>query len=206
MGNELSAEFTQLQKEYVNSDNLVRRELVEMLRMSDPVLSMHDAAGVIDMMTQTGLIDADTYFSSESERVVRAMKAEYIFPVDASHRKANGNLIIPVLAGKYKWKLTEKGKRVAQQAVKSPYMDVEQVMSGARENFGESFAKKATALIEKIELYTHMEATEDVPQSFIDISLIILKAELAKLANAETLTSEMNLAAQRERLTKKLDI
>jgi hypothetical protein len=206
MGNELSAEFAQLQEEYVNSDNLVRRELVEMLRMNDPVISMHDAAGVVDMMTQTGLIDTDTYFASEGERVVRAMKAGYISPVDFAHRKVNGNLIIPDLAEKYKWKFTEKGKIVAQLAIKSPYLDVEQVMSSARQNFGKSFADRVTDLIEKIEFYEQMIPTDDVPQSFINRSLNILRSELAKLSNAQTLTSEMNLAAQREQLTKKLDM
>lgn len=37
-------EFTKLQNEYVNRSNLVRRDLVEMMRMSDPIFEMHDAA------------------------------------------------------------------------------------------------------------------------------------------------------------------
>jgi hypothetical protein len=79
-------------------------------------------------------------------------------------------------------------------------------MSSASSYFGDNYATLITDLIEKIELYTKMEPTEDLPKAFIEMSLKILEANLLQLSNANQLTSDMNLAVQREKLTRQFDI
>lgn len=134
------------------------------------------------------------------------MKAGYIIPIEKTHREANPNLIIPALASNYKWKLTQKGKIITNKALTIPYLEVDKVMSSASSYFGDNYATLITDLIEKIELYTKMEPTEDLPKAFIEMSLKILEANLLQLSNANQLTSDMNLAVQREKLTRQFDI